>query len=140
MGRGLRGHVAPEVREPPGDGDPEAGGRRLELRLEPAQSRLRAAGGHRAGSAGTLADAERRRDDGVVQRRHEHLDVVVPDHPNAVEKVLLRRERTRDRPLRGLREPVDELVDSRGGQAPGGDASEQMPSRQRHSYEAGGEA
>ena len=134
--RGLTGHVAPEVREPPGDGDPEAGGGRLELRLEPGEHAFELQTGI-AQVSRARRDAKRRRDNGVVQRWHEYLDIVVPDHPNAVEKVLLRREHSRGRSLRRRREPVHELVDSRCGQAPGSNSSEQMPSRQRHSYEAG---
>ena len=94
MPLGLRGHEALEVRKPPGHRHAEAGGRRLEALVEPPERVLEL----RAGlprARRRSADAQRRRDDLVVERRHEHLDAVVADDPDPVQKVLLGEARAR---------------------------------------------
>ena len=71
-------------------------------------------------------DGEPRGLDLVVQRRHEHLDAVRLDDPDAVEQVLLRQCRDGGRPFRGaVRQLVDELVQAARADSARGGAGEQ---------------
>ena len=76
-----------------------------------------------------LADTERRGDDLVVERRHEHLDAVVERDSNSVQKVLLGDGRPRRHPRRRCAQLVDQLVDAGGGERRrgGGSADELLP-------------
>ena len=74
-----RGHVAVEVRHAPGDRDAEPGRRPVVARLELAGSRPRRPRPRLRQVDRPRLDAKRGRDDLVVKRRHEDLDVVVDD-------------------------------------------------------------
>ncbi len=85
--RGSVGHEPIEVRQPPRDGHPEAGRRRRVVALEPGEQLLELALGAARGPPRSAVTC--RGEDLVVERRHEHLDVVGVHDPDAVEQMLL---------------------------------------------------
>src|SRR5690242_10780315 len=69
----------------------------------------------------------------MVQRRHEHLDVVLLDHADAVEQVLLAEaDRAGGTGRRRAGELVDELVDAGCTRRAGGRADNELPPCQPH--------
>ena len=92
MPLGLRGNEALEVRKSPGHRHAEAGGRRLEALVEPPECVLELRTGL-SQITGPLGHAHSGRDHLVMERRYEHLDAVVADHPDPVQKVLLSEAR-----------------------------------------------
>ena len=118
-----------EVRDPPGDRDAEPRRSRLVVVVELRENVLeRGLGVLQSGPVGR----EPRRHHLVVERRHEHLDVVLGHDLDALEQVLLgklRRGRCRPRRRRGG-ELVDELVDPhRSERARGGARYDLAPGR-----------
>ncbi|TML59699.1 MAG: hypothetical protein E6G22_12605 [Actinobacteria bacterium] len=122
------GHVAAEVRKPPGDRDAEPRRRRIEAPVEggeaPLELRLR---GPQVGSR-----PHPRRHDAVVERRHEHLDAFVRDRLHPSEQVLLPRAAHHNRALGRRGEPVDELVDPARADGAGRRPGEEATSREPH--------
>ena len=129
--RGLAGDVAVEVRETPGDGDTQSCGRLLEPCIEVGERVLegRACVGERGN---TLLHAEPRGDDLMMERRHEHLDVVVRHDADAVEEVLLGWARPGRDASRRARHPVGELVDARCRERGARGASDELLPGQAH--------
>ena len=125
----LAGHVPPEVRQPPGHRHAEAGGRGLVALVERAQRSLEL-GLCLLEVGGALARAQRRGHHLVVERRHDHLDLVVHDHRQPVEQVLLRAESRHAAALGRLRQLVDEPVDAGRRQRACGRRPQQPSSRQ----------
>ena len=127
--RGL--HVAVEVRQTPGDRHPEPGRRRRVVGVELREHLLER--GLRILQVSPI-DRQPRGDDLVVERRDEHLDLVLADDADPIEQMLLRRRRSDRRPLRGraARQPVDELVDPGGAHHPDGGARENLPAGRAH--------
>jgi hypothetical protein len=81
-----------------------------------------------------VAAADVRRDQLVVTRRHDHLDVVVEDDRHRVEQVLLvGTVEQRRRALRRLpTQLIDELVDPARGDCARRGAREHLSARQAH--------
>ena len=96
-----------EVRQAPCECDPEPGGRCRVPRFEVGERVLQ-----RSARAVEVVRRHSGGDDGVVERRHEHFGAVVGDHLDAVEQVLLGRQRRGGRGPRGRPAvPLDERVD-----------------------------
>ena len=110
--------VAAEVRQAPGDGDAEPGGRRRRTARSSSRERVLELGLRRPRGRALRVDRRTRRgDELVVERRDDDLDAVVLDDAHAVEQVLLGRAgRRRGRARRRAAELVDELVDARGAE------------------------
>ena len=126
-----RGDVPLEIRQPPGDGETEpCRGRRIFL-LEAGEGALER-GACVEEVATRRLDREPRRHHLVVQRRHEHLDLVVHHHAHAVEEMLLREACARRRPRGARRKPVDELVDPRRRETAGGRSAEKLTPGEAH--------
>ena len=129
--RSLAGNEAVEVRKPPRDRHAEPGGRRgvvgVELREDVLERPLR------VGEVGR-GEVELGRHHLVMERRHEHLDVVLVHDLDPLEEMLLGQLRAgRDRPLRRRgRELVDELVDARQPERPDCCARDQLPPGRAH--------
>ena len=69
----------------------------------------------------------------MVQRRHEHLDVLLLDDPDALEQVLLGEPVDRHGPLRrAAGEVVDELVDAGCADDAGRRPRQHLPAREPH--------
>ena len=69
----------------------------------------------------------------MVERRHEHLDAVALDDPDAVEQVLLRQPLPARRALRrAAAQLVDELVDAARADDTGSSTGEHLPPCQLH--------
>jgi hypothetical protein len=128
---GELGNVAPEIGQPPRDGDAEACGCRVVAAFEPGE-RLLELGLRRSQLGFAAPGLELEGDDLVVERRHEHLDVVVDDLADAQQHMLLRRQcgHACRRPRRSAREPVDKPVEVRSAERARGHASQELPSTQ----------
>ena len=119
-----------EVRLTPRDGHAEAGGRRRVVGIETREHALEL-DARRGQVAATDRDA--RRQDLVVQRRHEHLDPVRAHDADAFEQMLLGQLRRRRGALRrAAGELVDELVDACRADGAGRGADDELPACQFH--------
>ena len=136
MASGLARHEAVKVGQPPGNGDAETGRSRLELALQPAKCGLELL--TRLPELGCgLPYPQLCSRDLVVERRHEHLDVVVAHDSDAVQDVLLGLQDSAYAPLRCGREPIDELVDAGNRETTGCSAAEELLPGQTHYYAEG---
>ena len=128
-------HEPAEVRQPPCHGHAEAGGRGHVVGVEAVEGvRELLLGIRQPGPVGR----EPRGEDRVVERRHEHLDVVRLDDADAVEQMLLRQRDDDGRPLRRARgQTVDELVDPGRADGTRGGACEHLLPGEPHRYVAG---
>ena len=108
----LPGTYRLEVWQAPRDGHPETGRCRARTARRASGARARARPARPGASAGTLADAQLRSDDLVVQRRYEYLDPVVPHDRGSRRADAARRERSRRARCGGAGKLVDELVDA----------------------------
>ena len=131
--RSASRNEALEVRKSQATVAPRPAGVELEALVEPPECVLELRTGL-SRITGPLGHAHSGRDHLVMERRYEHLDAVVADHPDPVQKVLLSEARACRQPCRRCRQLVDQLVDTGCGESRrGGSAADELLAGQPHS-------